>query len=41
VLKRPAEALDQFTAALAINSAVAETWYSRGTVFNDLLERAL
>ena len=35
-LKRPAEALEQFSQALRINAAMAETWNNRGTVFNDL-----
>jgi tetratricopeptide (TPR) repeat protein len=35
-LKRPAEAIERFNAALAVNPAVAETWNNRGTAFNDL-----
>ena len=35
-MKRPAEALEQFSQALRINAAIAETWNNRGTVFNDL-----
>src|SRR5262249_16573415 len=35
-LKRPAEALERFNQALAINASVAETWNNRGTVLNEL-----
>jgi protein O-GlcNAc transferase len=35
-LNRPADALQRFTEALAINAAAAETWNSRGEVLNDL-----
>jgi protein O-GlcNAc transferase len=35
-LKRPVEALEQFSQALKINPSVAETWNNRGTVFSDL-----
>jgi tetratricopeptide (TPR) repeat protein len=35
-LKRPTEALEQFTQALKIGPSVAETWNNRGTVFRDL-----
>jgi predicted O-linked N-acetylglucosamine transferase (SPINDLY family) len=35
-LNRPAEALQRFTEALAINATAAETWNNRGTVLNDL-----
>src|ERR1700675_3140455 len=37
-LNRPRDALLQFNKALALNSAVAETWNNRGTIFNDLAE---
>jgi FkbM family methyltransferase len=35
-LKRPTEALEQFSRALAINPSNPETWNNRGTVLNDL-----
>jgi Tfp pilus assembly protein PilF/GR25 family glycosyltransferase involved in LPS biosynthesis len=35
-LKRPSEALQQFSRALAINSNVAESWNNRGAVLNEL-----
>ena len=35
-LNRPAEALDRFGQALALNPNAVETWNNRGTVFNDL-----
>jgi protein O-GlcNAc transferase len=35
-LNKPQQALDNFSAAIALNPTVAETWNNRGTVFNDL-----
>jgi tetratricopeptide (TPR) repeat protein len=35
-LKKPEQALEQFTKALRLNAKVADTWNNRGTVFNDL-----
>ena len=35
-LRRPAEAVERFNAALALNSAVADTWNARGVALNDL-----
>ena len=35
-LKRPAQALERFSQALALNANITETWNNRGTVLNEL-----
>jgi protein O-GlcNAc transferase len=35
-LKKPRQALENFSKALTLNPNVAETWNNRGTIFNDL-----
>ena len=35
-LRRPQEALQQFSRALAINPAAADSWNNRGTIYNEL-----